>query len=91
MPLNLDLNTMRFHRTNNLQKHCYQNHTFHTTAFRYRAHGTIITSHAQTCLNRDSGVRFLVLTRAWVEAWSIAATDSEVLDSMSSKTSSMFS
>ena len=32
-----------------------------------------------------------MLTRAWVEAWSIAATDIEVLDSMSSKASSMFS
>lgn len=32
-----------------------------------------------------------VLTRAWADAWSTAATDSEVLDSMSSKTSSMFS
>lgn len=32
-----------------------------------------------------------VLTRAWVDAWSIAATDSEALDSMSSKASSMFS
>lgn len=33
----------------------------------------------------------LVLTRAWADAWSTAATDSEVLDSMSSKTTSMFS
>lgn len=33
----------------------------------------------------------LMLTRAWVEAWSIADTDCEVLDSMSSKATAMFS
>ena len=51
------------------------------------------TQHSEvTCTERcDTGGVFLVLTRAWVEAWSIAATDSEVLDSMSSKASSMFS
>lgn len=32
-----------------------------------------------------------VLTSAWVEAWSIAATDKDVLGSMSSNASSMFS
>lgn len=32
-----------------------------------------------------------MLTRAWAEAWSIAATDNDVLDSMSSNASSMFS
>lgn len=32
-----------------------------------------------------------VLTNAWVEAWSIAATDKDVLGSMSSNASSMFS
>ncbi len=32
-----------------------------------------------------------MLTRVWAEAWSIAATDSEGLDSMSSKANSMFS
>lgn len=32
-----------------------------------------------------------VLTSAWVEAWSTAATDKDVLGSMSSNASSMFS
>lgn len=41
--------------------------------------------------NINSALRCLVLTRAWVEAWSIAATDCEVLDSMSSKATSIFS
>lgn len=39
---------------------------------------------------RHSG-KETVLTSAWVEAWSIVATDKDVLDSMSSKASSMFS
>lgn len=58
---------------------------------RFNLAKTLSPSHAETRRTKTMHCNVLVLTRVWADAWSTAATDSEVLDSMSSKTISMFS
>lgn len=64
-------------------------HLRFSLAWTYQRHSS--SNHAETSETQTTLRSVLVLTRAWADAWSTAATDSEVLDSMSSKTSSMFS